>query len=324
MHARPAPRATRWVRLVLCAAGLALGGSAVSLALGLDATPSYAAPPESGVATSSDDRAHEDHSLLGAALATVDEIAEVLPDAAAAPVTRAVGAVTDTATKAVRTVARSVDAAAASKPIAKITSKVSKTVSSVPVVGRIEAGVSATAEGLGKTVTSATERVVAVGYATVDALVPADPPLPPLPGSPDEPTAPTQPATAGPGELDPPGYEIDGDTPSPGVGATAAARFPDTMLRHPGVTAAQNAAPETMAAADGSRQPGPRHPDALPPLAPAGTASGASHGTNGAVSGAAATLSERPPALTPGSRTPLPGNEEAPPGRAPSPDTSPD
>lgn len=180
---------TRWVTLLLCALGLAVGWSALSFALGMGVTASHAA----------DDEGRD--GLLSSLADTVEDAASVLPDVVEKPAATVVDRVAKTTEKTVATVTETVDTVVKAKPVTTVTGAVSgtvkntvkKTVKKVPVVGTVVEDLGAT--DLVDAVGDTADDVLTVVDRTVDDVIDGIVTSPPSEAvSPDEETDPSDPA----------------------------------------------------------------------------------------------------------------------------------
>lgn len=311
---------TRWVRLMLCALGVAVGWTALSFALGTGATASQAADDESK------------DGLLSSLVGTVEDAAGILPDAVEEPVAEVVERVEKTTKKTVSTVtktvtktaAKAVDSVVAAKPVTTVTRAVTKTVEQVPVVGTVaeDLGVTDVVDAVGDTADGILSGVDRTVDTVVDAIV-TSPPVEAV--SPDETTDPTDPAvtaggagtsTSAPASPPTAGAFVDvADTP-----ASASWRAVDAT---PAVAAA--AAASASAAGLGRVDDDQRHPNGVPSPLASPPVSLISSGSAGA-STAAGTV---PSSLLPHAHNAwLRGvgsdDQNAPPGPPAAPDVAPD
>lgn len=183
------PARTRWVRLGLTAAGLALGWTALTLVTGWGAAPSHA----------SDD---DDSGLLGSLVSTVDKVTDLLPAAVEEPLDQTVERVEVATANTVRAVSSAVDAVVETTPATKVTDVVTDVIEKVPVVGRVadKTGATDAVDAVGDSGSGVVDTVGGVVDTVVDVVVPAgsssspddDPAPSPDTPDPSTPTGPTE------------------------------------------------------------------------------------------------------------------------------------
>lgn len=293
---------TRWVRLMLCALGVAVGWTALTFALGSGATASHAA----------DDDAKD--GLLSSLVDTVEDVTGILPDAVEEPVAAVVERVEKTTKKTVASVTKAatktVDTVVKARPVSTVTDTVTrtvkKTVEQVPVVGAV-------VEDLG---------VTDVVDAVVDVIL-TPPPVEAV--SPDDPTDPTDPAVTA-GSAGTPA-SAPAAPPTSGVIVDAAGSTAPASWRAVAATPAVAAAAAASATTDSVRPLGDRESERGDPPSPfaAPPVSLISSGSAGASTAAGFVPSSLPPhahnAWLHGAGS---DDQNAPPGPPASPDVAPD
>lgn len=322
--------APRWLRLALCAAGLALGWMILSSATGWGASASHAADD--------DDRPGLLGSVTGLVESTVDVLPEPLEEVVEIVVDKPVAAVTTTVEKTVGTAAdvvtKTTKKVAEAKPVTTVTKTVTTAVSKTPIVGAVvdELG----ADDILDHVSGAVDDVVSDAGRTVDTVVdfvtggPVDgASIVPLPDNPaTDPGSSPDPSAEPPSEgaLHPADEAASprdlASTADAFWGALAAASASETDA-----SATAAGARDAHPTAGSASANAPSAPPGTPALLPAQVcaALGLSSGSSGSAAASGALPASEPSyARHAWSRVVGHGGWTAPPSPASSPDTSPD